>query len=77
MISPDLEARLRAQAQAEGLSVEAYLERLVRVDERLDEELTGAALEALNSGEPLDVGAGYWEEKHRRLDEPLKDTGSR
>ncbi len=60
----------------EGLSVEAYIERLVSADERAEEELTSAALEGINSGEPLEVGAGYWEEKHRRLDEQLKKTGS-
>jgi len=60
----------------EGLSVEAYIERLVSADDRAEEELTSAALEGINSGEPLEVGAGYWEEKHRRLDERLKKTGS-
>jgi hypothetical protein len=76
MIPPELETRLRAQAQVEGLSVEAYIERLVSADERAEEELTSAALEGINSGEPMEVGAGYWEEKHRRLDERLKKTES-
>jgi len=72
VISPELETRLRAQARAEGLSVEAYIERLINSDERAEEELVSAALEGLNSGEPLEVNAAYWEEKHRRLDERLK-----
>jgi antitoxin ParD1/3/4 len=73
----ELETRLRAQAQAEGLTVEAYIERLVTAGERAEEELTALALEGLNSGEPVEVTATYWEEKHRRLDERLKKTENR
>ncbi len=71
-IHPELEARLRARAEAEGLTVEAYVERLVRADQQAEEELEALALEGLNSGEPIEVGPGYWEEKHRRLDELLR-----
>ncbi|MGD1092964.1 MAG: type II toxin-antitoxin system ParD family antitoxin [Bryobacteraceae bacterium] len=71
-IDPKLEARLRERAAAEGLSVEAYVERLVSAHEAAEEELGALALEGLNSGEPLEVGPSYWEEKHRRLDERLK-----
>ena len=76
-IPTELETRLRAQAKAEGITVEAYIERLVRADERAEEELTALALEGLNSGEAVEVSADYWEAKHRRLDERLKKTGSR
>ena len=76
-IHPDLEARLRARAKAEGLTVEAYLERLLRADQQAADELEALALEGLNSGEPIEVGPGYWEKKHRRLDERLKKTGTR
>jgi len=31
----------------------------------------------LNSGAPIEVGSGYWEEKHKLLDERLKKTGTR
>ena len=72
MISPELETRLRAQAQTEGVSVEVYIERLVDSEERAKEELSSAALEGLDSGEPLEGNAAYWEEKHRQLDERLK-----
>ena len=74
VISPELETRLRAHAQSEGLSVEAYIKRLIDFDERVREELTSAALEGLNSGEPLEINAAYWEEKHRQLDERLKQA---
>jgi hypothetical protein len=76
-IDPKLEARLRARAEAEGLTVAAYVERLVNADQGAEEELESIALEGLNSGDPIEVGPGYWEEKHRRLDERLKKTGTR
>jgi hypothetical protein len=76
-IDPKLEARLRERAAAEGLTVPAYLERLVQADQSAEEELESLALEGLNSGEPVATGPGYWEEKHRSLDERLKKTGTR
>jgi hypothetical protein len=70
-IHPDLESRIRSRAEAQGLSVEAYLESLVRADQQGTEELESLALEGLNSGAPIDVGPSYWQEKHLRLDERL------
>jgi hypothetical protein len=71
-IHPELESRLRARAQAEGLSVEAYLERLVRAEQSADDELAALVSEGLNSGEPFEPGPGYWEAKHQKLDERLR-----
>jgi len=76
-IDPKVEARIREKAEAEGLTIEAWVERLVSSDEVAEEELESLALDGLNSGEPHEVGPGYWEEKHRRLDERLKRTGTR
>jgi len=76
-IDPKLEARLRERAEAEGLSVPDYVERLVNADQSAEEELQALALEGLNSGAPIEAGPGYWEEKHRRLDERMKKTGTR
>jgi hypothetical protein len=78
-IHPEIETRLRARAEAEGLTVEVYVERLIRADQQAEDELDALALEGLNSGEPMEVGPGYWEEKHRRLDERLNlnMTGTR
>ena len=76
-IHPQLEKRLRARAEAEGLTVEAYVERLVRAEQQVEDEIEALAHEGLNSGQPIEVGAGYWEEKHRRLDERLNKTGTR
>jgi len=73
-IHPELETKLRARAQAEGLTVEAYLERLVRAEQSSEDELTTLALEGLNSGDPIEVEPGYWETKHQKLDERLRDT---
>lgn len=76
-IHPELEARLRARAEAQGLTVEAYVERLVGVDQDAESELEALALEGVNSGEPVEIGPGDWEEKHRRLDARLNKTNSR
>lgn len=76
-IDPKLEARIREKAEAEGLTVAAYVERLVTADQAAEEELESLALEGLHSGAPLEIGPGYWEEKHRRLDDRLKRAGTR
>lgn len=76
-IDPKLEARIREKAEAEGLSVEAYVERLVGDDQTAEEELESLALEGLRSGTPIEPTPDYWEEKHRRLDERLKRAGTR
>ena len=76
-IDRNLEAKIRAQAEAEGLSIEAYLERLVRADQEGARELEALALEGLRSGEPIEARPSYWQEKHRLLDERLNKTNSR
>lgn len=74
-IRPELESRLRARAGVEGMTVEAYVERLVRADQQAEDELEALALEGINSGDPTEPGPRYWEDKHRRLDERLR-TGT-
>jgi hypothetical protein len=76
-IHPDLEARLRARADAEGLTVEAYVERIARDDEQAEQELEALALEGLNSGESIVADEKYWEEKRARLIERHQKTGTR
>jgi hypothetical protein len=73
-IHPELETRLRARAEAEGLTVEAYLERLVRAEQNTEHELETLAMEGLNSGPPIEMGSGDWDTLHRRLDERLQST---
>ena len=76
-IHPDLESRIRSRAEAQGLTIEAYLERLVRADQLGMEELESLALEGLNSGAPIEVGPSYWQDKYLLLDERLRKTGAR
>lgn len=76
-IDRDLETKIRAQAEAQGLSVEAYLDRLVHADQEGAGELETLALEGLRSGEPIEAGPSYWHEKHRLLDERLNKTNGR
>ena len=57
--------------------MEAYLESMVRADQHAEDELIALALEGLDSGDPIEVGPAYWEEKHRRLDEQLRNDHSR
>jgi hypothetical protein len=76
-IHPELEAKLRARAEAEGLTVEAYVERIARDDERAEQELEALALEGLNSSESIEGDEKYWEEKRRRLIERHQKTGTR
>ncbi|HEV8039041.1 MAG TPA: hypothetical protein VGP62_09270 [Bryobacteraceae bacterium] len=74
-IHPELETKLRARAEAGGLTVDEYIERLVRADQLAEDELEALALDGINSGEPFEPGSSYWEDKHRRLDERLR-TGT-
>lgn len=76
-IHPDLETKIRTRAEAEGLSIEAYLERLIRADQEGARELETLALEGLHSGAPIEAGPSYWQEKHRLLDEQLRKTHGR
>jgi len=76
-IHPELETKIRARAEAEGLSIEAYLERLVQADQEAIEELEALAIEGLESGAAVEAGPSYWQDKHRILDERLRKTGTR
>lgn len=73
-IDPKLKAWAQEKAEAEGLTVSAYIERLISADLAADDELESLALDGLNSGAAVEVGLGYWQEKHRRLDERLKNS---
>ena len=76
-IHPELETRLRARAESEGLTIDAYVERIVRADQQAEDELELLAIDGLNSGEPFEPTPGFWEEKHRQLDEKLKKSAAR
>jgi hypothetical protein len=71
-LNPRLETELRARADAEGISIEAYIERLLRAEEEAMKEAEALALEGIGSGNPMEAGISYWEKMHRRLDERIK-----
>lgn len=71
-ITPELEGLLRSNTAAEGLSVEEYLARLVKLDQQATAEFKAVIADAINSGDPFEPVLGYWEEKHRKLEERLK-----
>ncbi len=75
-ISSELEARLRARAEAAGVTVEAYIERIARDDQAAEDELEAIAIEGLNSGDSIETDRRYWEEKRRRLIERHQQNGS-
>jgi hypothetical protein len=72
IINPELEKKLRDRAESEGISVEAYVERMVRVEFSLDDELERTALEGINSGDAIEITDSFWVERHRVLDEHFK-----
>src|SRR6266436_2327942 len=76
-IHPELDGKLRARAETEGLSVEAYVERIASDDEHAEQELEALALEGLNSGESIEANEKYWEGKRRRLIDRHQKTSAR
>jgi len=73
-VPAELETQLRHRAEAEGLAVEAYVERLIRAVLAAEDELGSLALEGLSSGDPLEGTPSFWQERHRRHDERLKHS---
>jgi hypothetical protein len=45
---------------------------MLRERSHSEQELETLTLEGLNSGAPIEAGSGYWEEKHRLLDNRLE-----
>ncbi|HXM46202.1 MAG TPA: hypothetical protein VN924_33525 [Bryobacteraceae bacterium] len=77
VIQPELESRLRARAEAEGVTIQAYVERIARDDEAAEEELEALAIEGLSSGQPIKGSKSYWDEKRRRIVDRSRNTGAR
>jgi len=71
-LNPKLETELRARADAEGISVEAYIERLLQAEEAAIKEIETLALEGVGSGAAMEAGVDYWEKRHRGLDARIK-----
>jgi hypothetical protein len=65
-LQPELQAKLRERATEAGITVEAYIERLVRADEAAMNALEELAMEGLTSGEPIEADNDeYWQERRR------------
>lgn len=67
-----LESEMRFRAEEQGITVEAYLESLVRADEQATKELGRLAEEGLASGDAFEPATDYWQNKHEMLDRQLK-----
>jgi len=57
--------------------VDTYIERIARDDEQAKQELEALAMQGLNSGESIEAGEKYWEDKRRRLIERHQKTSTR
>jgi hypothetical protein len=60
-VDPHLEARLRERAEAEGISVSAYVERLIREDDAEIEHTEALLEEAVRSGEHVELTDKEWD----------------
>lgn len=76
-IHPDLEAKLRARAQAAGLTVETYIERIALDEEEAENDIERLALEGLESGEAIVADDRFWAEKRQRLIDRYGKPGAR
>jgi hypothetical protein len=74
-LQPELESKLRERAEAEGLTIEAYVELLIWVEEATNDRLVDLALEGINSGETVPADSGFWEERRRELEKRLNKVG--
>jgi hypothetical protein len=59
-VHPNLEAKIRARAQAEGLTVEAYVERLIREEDSEIAQTEALLEEAAASGEHVALTEAEW-----------------
>ncbi|MSV31408.1 MAG: hypothetical protein EXQ57_02715 [Bryobacterales bacterium] len=66
-IQPDLEAMLLQPADAAGVTVETYIERIARDDQDAEKEVEALAIEGLNSGPSIAPDEAYWAAKRQQL----------
>lgn len=71
-LDDNLAARLKEQAEAVGLTMEAYIERIVDADEGACQEIEALALEGLDSGPPIKADESFWQERQRVLEEATR-----
>src|SRR6476661_7377424 len=78
VIDEELRTLVAQQAARRGMeSVEDYIDFLIRVDllQNRREEIEAKLLEALASGDPIEVTPAFWEERRRRLEKNLAEQG--
>ena len=69
-VHPDLEAKIRARAQAEGLTVEAHVERLIREEDSEIAQTEALLEEAAASGEHVTLTEREWDRMEREARAP-------
>ena len=67
-IDPQVEARLQEKAVAEGLTISAYIQRLVRIEDAAEAELETLALAGLSSGECIPGDDAFWQQWYERVE---------
>jgi antitoxin ParD1/3/4 len=78
-IDEELRDLVAQQAARRGMeSVEDYVDFLIRLDllQNRREEIEAKLLDALNSGEPIEVTPEFWEERRRRLKKTAAEKGT-
>ena len=76
-VRPEAAAVLKERAEAEGISVEEYVERIALDEQKAWDELEALALEGINSGESVEGNDEYWESKIKRLREKYGTTAAK
>lgn len=71
-LDPKVEERLRARAEAAGLTVDRYVEQIILDEESPEEELERLLLEGLNSGESVPVNAKFWADRRADVERRLQ-----
>ena len=60
-MNPELEARLRARAEAEGITVDAYVDSLLREEDAQIAHTEALLKEAADSGEHVELTEQEWD----------------
>ncbi len=60
VIAPDVEAKLLSRAQEEGMSVDAYLSRLIQEEEAEIDHTEALLQEAVDSGDYIELDDAEW-----------------
>ncbi|MBM3752618.1 MAG: hypothetical protein FJW38_01405 [Acidobacteria bacterium] len=76
-LDPKVEERLRARAEAAGLTVDRYVENMILEEESPEDELERLLLEGLNSGESIPVDAKFWAERRAEVERRLQARKTR